>query len=51
MSLNELRIYQIKKRPLTKKLCKFVDSVDAIGLPSFLADAIRPFMEGPLTVV
>lgn len=52
VSLNENKIYQIKKRSFAKKVCKFVDSVDAIGMPSFLADVIKPYMaKGGLSVI
>ncbi|MBQ0045743.1 MAG: Sua5/YciO/YrdC/YwlC family protein [Mycoplasma sp.] len=50
-SLNEGQIYTIKHRALEKKVCKFVATVDEIGMPSFLSDVIRNYMPGALTVV
>lgn len=51
ISLNEGQIYTIKNRPLEKKVCKFIASVDELGLPSFLADAIRPYTPGSVSFV
>ncbi len=52
VSLTENKIYQIKKRSFAKKVCKFVDSVDAIGMPPFLNDIIQPYMDkGGLSVI
>lgn len=50
-SLNEGQIYTIKSRALEKKVCKFVATVDEIGMPSFLSDVIKKYMPGALTIV
>ncbi len=51
VSLNEGQIYTIKKRPLEKKVSKFVDSVEGISLPSFFANVIKEYWPGQLTVI
>lgn len=50
-SLNEGQIYTIKSRSLEKKVCKFVATIDEIGMPSFFVDVLKPYMPGALTVV
>lgn len=52
VSLTENKIFKIKKRSLEKKVCKFIDSIDSIGLPPFLADIVRPYMNnGGLSII
>lgn len=51
VSLNEGQIYTIKHRPVEKKVSKFVDSVDQIGLPSFYSDVLKDYVPGALTII
>lgn len=50
-SLNESQIYQIKKRDPSKKIIKFIASVNDIGLPSFFANVIKDYWPGALSIV
>ncbi len=50
-SLSERHIYQIKRRDPSKKIIKFVGSIDEIGLPSFYADVLKNYWPGALSVV
>ncbi|MCQ2957117.1 MAG: hypothetical protein MJ233_04820 [Mycoplasmoidaceae bacterium] len=43
VSTNEGLIYKIKQRDRAKKVIKFIDSVDKIGLPSFFAEVLKQY--------
>lgn len=50
-ALDERIIYQIKKRAPEKKVIKFIDSIEALGMPSFLSDVIQKYWPGGLSVI
>lgn len=51
VSLNEGLIYKIKHRDQAKKVIRFIDSVDKIGLPSFFAEVLKQYWPGGLTII
>ena len=52
VSLSENQIYQIKKRSFSKKISKFVASIEDIGLPHAIEQIVKPYMEkGTLSIV
>lgn len=52
VSLSENQIYQIKKRDFSKKISKFVSSIQEIGLPQPIEQVVKPYMDkGGLSIV
>jgi L-threonylcarbamoyladenylate synthase len=52
IALNEQIIYKIKKRPLSKKIVKFINSISQIShLPIFMQDVIKKYWPGQLTII